>query len=249
MIDRYRQQWEALGTNDPYWAVLTDPGKKAGRWNKAEFFQTGIDEIGSLLKKISRLGIQPRFELALDYGCGVGRLSRALSTSFERVLGIDISDAMLSEARSANAGFDNIQFLRNNGASLSGIAAETVDFIYSNIVLQHSPRKIQRVLIREFCRVLRPGAILVFQTPSHQNMGTVNGFLHLLLSNRILNMARRIRYGKGHVMEVHTIRKDEVLELLAKEGMSVLETERHDSAGPAFISFRYFAIKSEAVLT
>ena len=206
MTDRYRQQWEALGTNDPYWAVLTDPRKKDGRWNKEEFFQTGINEIDSLLERTSRLGIQLGFELALDYGCGVGRLSRALSTLFQRVLGIDISEAMLSEARSANAELNNIQFLRNKGSSLASVRDGTVDFIYSNIVLQHSPRKNQCLLIREFCRVLRPGATLIFQTPSHQNMGTINGFLHLVLGNRVLNIVRRIRYGKGRVMELHAIR-------------------------------------------
>jgi ubiquinone/menaquinone biosynthesis C-methylase UbiE len=244
MTDRYRNQWEALGTNDPYWAVLTDPRMKDGRWNKEEFFQTGVDEIDSLLKKIHRLGIQLKFELALDYGCGVGRLSRALSTSFQRVLGVDISEAMLSEARSVNVRFDNIQFLCNNGQSLAGIADGSVDFIYSNIALQHAPRKTQSLLIREFCRVLRPGATLVFQTPSHQNLRTVNGFLNLLLGNRVLNMIRKIKYGKERVMEMHTIRREEVLKLLGEEGMSILEAERYDSARAAFVSYMYFAIKN-----
>jgi len=243
MTDLYRQQWEALGADDPYWAVLTDPSKKDGGWNKVDFFQTGIDEIESLLKKTSHLGIQLRFELALDYGCGVGRLSRALSTSFRRVLGVDISDAMLSEARSANAGFDNIQFLRNDGGSLPFVADGTIDLVYSNIALQHSPRKNQRILIKEFCRILRPGGALIFQTPSHPNLGTVNGFLHFLLGNRILNIARRIKHGKTRIMEMHTIRKDEVLKLLTEEGMAILEAERYDPAGTAFINYRYFSIK------
>jgi ubiquinone/menaquinone biosynthesis C-methylase UbiE len=243
MTDRYRQQWEALGADDPYWAVLTDPSKKNGGWNKDEFFQTGIDEIEGLLKKISRLGIQLRFELALDYGCGVGRLSRALSTSFQRVLGVDIADAMLAEARSANAGFANIRFMRNNGVSLTDVAEGTVDFLYSNIVLQHSPRKNQRVLITEFCRVLRLGGTLIFQTPSHPNLRNLNGLIHFLLSNSILNIARRIRYGKTRIMEMHTIRKEEVLKLLREEGMTVFEAEKHDSAETAFISYRYFAVK------
>lgn len=245
MIERYRRQWEALGADDPYWAVISDPSKKNGGWNKAEFFLTGVYEIEELFKKISMLGIQLRFGLALDYGCGVGRLSRALSTSFQRVLGVDISASMLSEARSANAGFDNIQFLRNNGDNLSGIADGTVDFIYSNIVLQHSPGRIQRLLIKEFRRVLHPGGVLVFQTPSHQNLRTISGFLHFLLDNRFLNMPRRMWYGKRHVMEMHTLGKDEVITLLKEEGMSLLEAERYDSAGVAFISFRYFAVKRE----
>ncbi|HBI16258.1 MAG TPA: SAM-dependent methyltransferase [Desulfobulbaceae bacterium] len=244
MIDRYRKQWEALGTDDPYWAVLTDPGKKNGRWVKEEFFQTGKNEIDGLLKKTSRLGIQLRFDLALDYGCGVGRLSRALSTAFLRVVGVDISEAMLAEARAATAGYDNIQFLRTNGQNLECIADETVDFIYSNIVLQHSPRKNQRLLIKEFCRVLRPRGSLVFQTPSELNILTVKGILHLLLGNRILNIARRIKYGKTCIMEIHTIKKDEVFKILSEEGVALVEAERYDSAGTAFISYRYFCVKS-----
>lgn len=244
MTDRHRQQWEALGGNDPYWAVLTNPKKKGGRWNKEDFFQTGIDEINGVLAKISRLGIQLRFGVALDYGCGVGRLSQALASSFERVVGIDFSEAMLVEARSAHGQFTNIQFLRNSGESLIEVANGTVDFVYSNIVLQHIPRKQQGLLIREFCRVLRPGAALVFQTPSHPNMATIKGYVQLLFGNRVLNIARKMIYGKGHVMELHTLRRNEVLKILSEEGMSVREAERYDSAGNAFISYRYYAIKS-----
>jgi ubiquinone/menaquinone biosynthesis C-methylase UbiE len=244
MTDRYRQQWEALGAGDPYWAVITDSRKKGGKWGKGEFFQTGTDEINSVLEKISHLGIQLRLELALDYGCGVGRLSRALSILFRQVIGVDISDSMLSEARSVNVELANIEFLRNNGYSLDSISDETVDLVYTNIVLQHTPRNNQRSLIKEFCRVLRRGGVLVFQTPSHQNMRTIKGVLHFLLGNRILNIIRRIKHGKLCVMEMHTIRKHDVLRLLREEGMTITDAERYDSAGISFISYRYFAVKT-----
>ena len=90
MVDRFKKQWETLGKEDPYWAVLSDPEKKGGRWSEEDFFQTGDDEIKSLLARISQLGLTPSFDVALDYGCGVGRLSRALSGAFERVIGVDI---------------------------------------------------------------------------------------------------------------------------------------------------------------
>lgn len=243
MKDRIRQQWEALGTDDPYWAVLSNPEKQHGGWNKEEFFQTGRDEIGGMLAKAASLGVHQRFDVALDYGCGVGRLSRALSARFQRVIGVDISEAMLTEARSANAGFDNIQFLRNSGNALPSVADGSVDFIYSNIVLQHSPRKIQRSLIGEFSRVLRPGGLLVFQTPAHQNLRTIKGFLHFLLGNRVLNIGRTIKYGKARVMEMHTFPKNDVLETLREGGASVLKVERYDTAGKAFISYIYFVTK------
>ena len=121
MNDKYRQQWETLGEEDPYWAVLSEPDKKGDRWEKAEFFQTGADEIGSLLVKVTQLELIPEFGFALDYGCGVGRLSRALATSFQKVMGVDISETMLSEARSINSGYDNLLFSRNDGETLEDI--------------------------------------------------------------------------------------------------------------------------------
>lgn len=242
-FSRHRQQWETLGTDDPYWAVLSESAKQHGGWDKEEFFQTGVDEIRYVLAQVSTLGVEHRFGIALDYGCGVGRLSRALSASFERVVGVDISEAMLTEARAANSNFHNIQFVRNGGKKLPDVADDSIDFIYSNIALQHSPRASQSSVLKEFCRVLRPGGALVFQTPSHQNLTTIKGFLHLLLGNRILNLARTIKYGKRRVMEMHTFAKHEVLELLRKDGLTIVKVERYDAAGDAFVGFLYFATK------
>lgn len=240
MEDRIRQQWEALGTDDPYWAVLSDPTKQHGGWDKDEFFRTGGKEIDLILSKSASLGVNLGSELALDYGCGVGRLSRALATRFQRVVGVDISDTMLTEARSANVRFSNVQFVRNDGKALPDIANRSVDFIYSNIVLQHSPKEVQQSLIKEFCRVLRPGGVLVFQTPSSQNLTTIKGALHFLLGNRILNIGRTLKYGKTRVMEMHTLPKKDVLKTLNEEGMQVLNVERYDTAGRAFISYIYY---------
>src|SRR5690349_19056549 len=109
MTDRVRKQWEALGRSDPYWAVLTDPAAKGRRWDKEQFFAMGVAEIDAVEQNLVRLDITPKRALALDYGCGVGRLSRALSHKFENVIGIDISESMLQEARAANAEFPNIR--------------------------------------------------------------------------------------------------------------------------------------------
>lgn len=45
-------------------------------------------------------------------------------------------------------------------------------------------------------------------------------------------------------MEIHTIKKDEVFKILSEEGVALVEAERYDSAGTAFISYRYFCVKS-----
>lgn len=32
-IDDLKRNWDALGRNDPFWAVLTSPDKKGGKWD------------------------------------------------------------------------------------------------------------------------------------------------------------------------------------------------------------------------
>jgi len=244
MTDRHRKQWEALGASDPYWAVLTHADKKGGRWNKEQFFQTGVDEVEGIEQKLARLGTKHGRALALDYGCGVGRLSRALAARYTKVIGVDISQAMLDEARTANAEIPNIDFVRGNGHHLSGLVADrSVDLVYSNIVLQHSPAENQRSLIGEFCRIVAPGGVIVFQTPSHANLRTAKGIVHRVLGNRLLNIPRRFVYGKAGVMELHTLDRDEVLRILRGADLRVLEVERYDSAGPAFVGYLYVAAK------
>ena len=46
-----------------------------------------------------------RRDRALDFGCGVGRLTRALGTRFESALGVDISAGMIEQARRLNEAF------------------------------------------------------------------------------------------------------------------------------------------------
>ena len=243
MSDRHRQQWEALGRVDPYWAVISEPDKKGGRWDPEAFFESGRHEIAAVLDRVAALGLAPARGRALDYGCGVGRLSRALAGAFTEVVGIDFSESMLEEARRANASIANLRFERNDGRSLSAVATASVDFVYSVIALQHSPAAAQRGVIREFGRVVAPGGVAVFQTPSRHNLASAAGIALHLLGNRLLNVPRRLVHGKGRVMEVHALHREEVVRLLGECGFDVREVERHDVAGPAFESFRYVAVK------
>ena len=82
MKDEYNGQWERLGKADAYWAVLTDPKKKDNKWNSADFFRTGEKEIEVVFSDLKELNAEINFNLSLDFGCGVGRLSRALSKKF-----------------------------------------------------------------------------------------------------------------------------------------------------------------------
>jgi len=156
-----KREWEDLAHLDPFWAILTEHDKKFGQWNRDVFFETGQAEIDEVM---SSCGFARGDNgVALDFGCGVGRLSRALTRYFGHVHGVDVSREMV---RLAMAFTPSCSFHINESENLSLFSADYFQFIYSNILLQHQPsREIAKGYIREFIRVLEPGGTLIFQIP------------------------------------------------------------------------------------
>lgn len=159
----HRRDWEELATIDAKWSVLTSPGKR-DTWMDSEFFATGEREIGQLLQTLRGFGYPKLFENALDFGCGVGRLTQALSQSFENTWGIDISARMLEQAK---ANVPRASFLLNDTSHLS-FADGTFDLVYTARVLQHLPHpRFIAAYIGEFLRVIGSRGIVVFHVPTY----------------------------------------------------------------------------------
>jgi SAM-dependent methyltransferase len=163
-LRRLRSRWEAFGREDPLWAVLANPSKRGRRWDVDEFFATGEAEITSLLEQLSALGLLVKRGTALDFGCGVGRLTRALAVSFDRVVGVDVSLAMVEEARRLNPA---LTFLHNPASDLAILPGGSIDVLYSRLVLQHVPPDLTLKYLHEFGRVLSAGGVGVFQIPTN----------------------------------------------------------------------------------
>ena len=166
--EQQEQDWNELAQLDPYWAILTSPGKRFGRWDSDEFFATGVAEADMVMVRADELGHPQERRRALDFGCGLGRMTRALAGRFEACVGVDISENMVQGARELNADVEGASFVVNRADNLGRFPDQSFDFVYSTIVLQHVPdRHAIESYIAEFCRVLRPGGLAVFQLPSH----------------------------------------------------------------------------------
>ena len=161
-----RRHWDRLGREDPYWAVLTDPAKRGGRWDPEEFFRSGAAEIESVLSRASNRGLVPLRRRALDFGCGAGRLTQALAAHFDRADGVDISASMLETAQRHNRYPDRCQYHLNTAPDLSLFPDGTFDFVYTTLVLQHMAPQHSTRYVGELVRVLAPEGLLVFQLPS-----------------------------------------------------------------------------------
>ncbi len=145
---------------DPLWAILT--GKR--HWDVEDFFATGEEDVNSLLSVAQRLGLPRQRARALDFGCGVGRITRHLLNHFEECWGVDVSPRMLEMAGKYNP---SVHFHLNQHGDLRDFPGSHFDLVYSILVLQHQPnREVIESYLREFFRVLRSQGLLVFHLPS-----------------------------------------------------------------------------------
>jgi SAM-dependent methyltransferase len=233
-----QKQWNSLGREDPFGAILSPAAGEQAKWDIAEFFQSGIWEVEKVLRYAESFQPLREKKSALDFGCGVGRLTQALAAHFEQACGVDISPAMIEHARQYNRTGDRCEFVVNDTADLARFAAGCFDFIYSSITLQHMPPRFARRYLVEFLRVLRPGGLLVFQLPSRRKGldGALRSTLQAIVEPVLHPFAPRV--------VMRGIRNQEVLGLLAEHGGVVLNVASDNSAGPAWESYRYLVRKS-----
>src|SRR5271167_1153918 len=155
--------WNTLAELDPLWTVLSDPEKKFGKWDPAEFFGTGAREAERVLALCTSNGRKVSCEKVLDFGCGVGRMTRAFSSFFASCVGIDVSENMVSLARKFNSDRPHCEFIAS-GAAVLPFPDNSFDFVFSVLVLQHLPTK-NMILgyIAEFIRIAKDNGVIVFQ--------------------------------------------------------------------------------------
>jgi SAM-dependent methyltransferase len=163
--NKHTRDWNELAELDAMWAVLSEPGRQHQNWTADEFFATGKEEIAKLFVDLVRLGLTHQFRSALDFGCGLGRLTRALRDHCPDVVGVDISQAMIDRAKRLSP---DCQFEFNPYPDLRLFSSDSFDLIYCRRVLQHQSTQSQiLVLVSEFVRVLKAGGVAAFQIPRH----------------------------------------------------------------------------------
>lgn len=149
--------WELIGQENPYYGVLVHPKFKTENLteqSKAEFFGSGVREIHAQLA-----WLQTRFPdfapgSALDFGCGVGRLTRPLGDITGSALGVDVSEAMLAEARREAP--ESVSFARD-------LPDRRFDWIVSLIVFQHIPPDRGYALLASLTERLADGGCVTLQ--------------------------------------------------------------------------------------
>lgn len=142
--------WRIIGEEDPFFGVLTH--SRFHRENLTDdaltdFYSSGESDLGGLLARSREIfgPFNPRS--ALDFGCGVGRLTRPLAQLTGDVVGVDVSRGMLREARQRVP----------DAVFVERIPDRTFDWVVSFIVLQHITPAAGYPLICELLKAVAPG--------------------------------------------------------------------------------------------
>lgn len=152
-----RAGWDAAACQDAMGHILTT----GTTWDSEAFYANGRQEIDYVLGRLDGLELRgDARDLALDFGCGVGRCTVALAEHYDSVCGVDVSGEMIDRARP----HDNVTYCQHDGP-LAELGCDEFDLIYTNLVLQHMPQPYAHAHIREFLELLAPGGLAVFEIP------------------------------------------------------------------------------------
>jgi SAM-dependent methyltransferase len=244
--DAQRRDWEDLSALDPYWAICSQRERRFGRWDREEFLRSGVETIDASLREGARFGVPAARVDALDFGCGTGRLTFALARTFERCVGIDISEGMIEQARELASDDSNCSFEVHERRDLGQFEDASFDLVMSRFVLQHMhERGSKERYLAEFVRVLRPEGMLTFQLPSAiPRRHRLQPRPRLYRALRRAGVPRPVLYERLrlHPIRMTAVPKARVLAILEAAGASVLEV-RDEAADGGVVSTDYLATR------
>jgi ubiquinone/menaquinone biosynthesis C-methylase UbiE len=240
-----RRDWTRLGQADPLWAVCVDPVKQGGRWDIEEFLESGRAEIADAMADLDRLGMCGRRNDALDFGCGVGRLTAALAVHFTSVTGVDISPSMLGHARKLHADNPRCRFVQNDRLDLQAFPSGRFDLVYSGLVLQHMPAALAGGYLAEFVRVVRPGGAIVILVPE-AHLRTPRGIVYAYAPHRLIGLVQRRVYGYPAPMRMHTLPASRVRKLVEPQGARIVASLPKEAYGGHWRMTQHFIVSGHA---
>ena len=171
------RDWESFALTDPYWAVFSsDEFRRENLTAESldRLFASGNTQAEAIVQTFrNRFGAPGQVELALDFGCGVGRLLLGLAARSRKAVGVDVSPTMLAlcSENVQRRQVANVELYRSDD-QLSAVSQYTaaVDLITSYIVFQHIPPPRGYKIFDSLLRLLKPGGF---------------GFLHFTFASSI----------------------------------------------------------------
>ena len=159
------EDWDRLGSVEPYFAVLTDErylSRNLTPEGLAGFFASGERDVQWFLTILNEdRGSPVVLRRVLEFGCGVGRLSLPFARRGIDVVGVDAAPSMLALARAAAAeqSLPNARFL--DVSALKDLQPRSFDLVFSYIVFQHVPLRAGEAYVRQLLQLTATNGTLL----------------------------------------------------------------------------------------
>jgi SAM-dependent methyltransferase len=261
-LNRFERSWDLLGKKNSLGAILTGDEGGIREWNLEEFLATGRSDAQRFIADLERIAPAVSRARALDFGCGVGRVTRALAAYFDRIVGADIAPSMVSQARRLNGDITNASFILNPAPHLRQFQPGSFDVIYCRLVLQHLRPRRSRRYVTELIRVLAPHGIMMVQIPGDDCVDSEEAFCNAPVTGfglkryapmPLVRAYRRLKYrlivdyalleSNDPRMHMFAISKEEMTRLIRKSGGEAVVVTPDQSHGPRGQGFEYWVTR------
>ncbi|WP_295400183.1 class I SAM-dependent methyltransferase [uncultured Thiocystis sp.] len=237
LLDHVQRVWSGLGEVEPHFSVLSTPQFKPHNLpdNEAAFYATGKAEVTHLLDRLRAMGVPPVPEShAVEFGCGVGRVTRFLADAFTQVTAFDISQPHLQLARQYldHDAVRNVTLRRVD--DIAGLEVPEHDVFYSKLVFQHNPPPVIRILLEKLLSHLRPGGVAVFQLVT-----AIDGY-RFSTERYLANM------DQLQGQELHAFPQSEVFRVCSSRGLLPVDVSRDTSVTGFDKVSHLFTVKRES---
>ncbi|MDA9981484.1 methyltransferase domain-containing protein [Gammaproteobacteria bacterium] len=156
-FEKLYDDWRKIGEEEPCWGVCTNelflPNNIDD--NIEKFYAKGRKDVQTLRKIARKVDFSFEGKRVLDFGCGVGRLTFAMAPYAASVVGVDISEGQLKEARK-NCTYGNVDFIQSSD-DLTKLDMDIFDGIISLLTLQHNRPPLIRRILEQLLQLLKPG--------------------------------------------------------------------------------------------
>lgn len=232
MLEETSRTWSKFGEDAPHWSVLTNDlfTPENIEENISAFYRSGEYDVNIALNSLRRAGFKAGpFDKALDFGCGVGRLSMPLSKMSKSLTSVDVSPGhlKLAKERAVSAEAKNIDFIQLKDLRDIG-KFSGYDFILSLIVLQHNPPPVMAYALKGLLGALRSGGVAVIQMPTYLAE-------YFSVQDYLANPTGQ--------MEMHALPQRAIFEIIEQAGCRPVEVTEDTSIGGIGLSHRFTILK------
>lgn len=204
--------WNNFGETEPFWSVLTHQNFKKQNINKEaldEFYNLGLFHYNIFEEILQKHNSTFTNKVILDFGCGVGRITKVYNKVTSHVYGMDISETHLDIAKQSD---EKTQFFLIDDLQKLPNLPNQPNIITSLMVLQHARPDIIEHQVGLLLDVLDKDGIALLHIPydilNYQNV-----------TNQI------------NVMEMHFLPKSTIQMISKQHNCNVLEEVEIDFCG------------------